>query len=109
MSSPKQAHMHSCFTCQDMATAHMPLAVFIMTAYVMCDAYVCVGVQLNLSPGHKGLNKLLGGIPSWVTFQDKEKVEVGALSLSCIAHASALCMHKMPSFSLTSGICRFSL
>ena len=34
------------------------------------------GAQLNLSPGQKGLTKLLGGVPSWVTFQDKEKVEV---------------------------------
>lgn len=30
---------------------------------------------LNITPGHKGLTKLLGGVPSWVTFQDKEKVE----------------------------------
>ncbi|KAK9803778.1 hypothetical protein WJX73_005763 [Symbiochloris irregularis] len=30
---------------------------------------------LNLTPGQKGLTRLLGHIPSWVTFRDKEKVE----------------------------------
>ena len=32
--------------------------------------------QLNMTPGTKGLKKLLGTVPSWVTFQEKEKVEV---------------------------------
>lgn len=33
-------------------------------------------VQLNLIPGRKGLRTVLGDVPSWVAFQDKEKVEV---------------------------------
>lgn len=33
-------------------------------------------VQLNLIPGRKGLRNVLGDVPSWVAFQDKEKVEV---------------------------------
>ena len=35
--------------------------------------------QLNLVPGRKGLRSTLGDVPSWVAFQDKEKVEVRAL------------------------------
>jgi hypothetical protein len=34
------------------------------------------GLQLNLIPGRKGLRTVLGDVPSWVAFQDKEKVEV---------------------------------
>ncbi|KAK9808833.1 hypothetical protein WJX72_004641 [[Myrmecia] bisecta] len=30
---------------------------------------------LNITPGRKGLTTMLGGVPSWVAFQDKEKVE----------------------------------
>ena len=32
--------------------------------------------QLRLAPGRKGLRKALGDVPSWVAFQDREKVEV---------------------------------
>ena len=38
----------------------------------------CLGVQLRLVPGRKGLRTALGDVPSWVAFQDKEKVEVSA-------------------------------
>ena len=37
---------------------------------------ICVRLQLNLVPGRKGLRNALGDVPSWVAFQDKEKVEV---------------------------------
>lgn len=44
-------------------------------------------VQLNLVPGRKGLRTALGDVPSWVAFQDKEKVEVSLFQLaSCPAH-----------------------
>ena len=33
-------------------------------------------MQLRLAPGRKGLRKALGDVPSWVAFQDREKVEV---------------------------------
>ena len=33
-------------------------------------------LQLRLAPGRKGLRKALGDVPSWVAFQDREKVEV---------------------------------
>ena len=33
-------------------------------------------LQLRLVPGRKGLRMALGDTPSWVAFQDKEKVEV---------------------------------
>ena len=35
-------------------------------------------LQLRLAPGRKGLRKALGDVPSWVAFQDREKVEVGS-------------------------------
>ena len=37
-------------------------------------------LQLRLAPGRKGLRKALGDVPSWVAFQDREKVEVGSHS-----------------------------
>lgn len=30
---------------------------------------------LNLTPGRKGLHAVLGGVPAWVSFQDREKAE----------------------------------
>ena len=39
-------------------------------------------VQLNLQPGSKGLKKLLGAVPSWITFQEREKVEVRPCQLT---------------------------
>jgi len=48
-------------------------------------------VQLNLIPGRKGLRRALGDVPSWVAFQDKEKVEVSLFQLaSCRAHLGVL-------------------
>lgn len=41
-------------------------------------SFVCLGAQLRLVPGRKGLRHALGDVPSWVAFQDKEKVEVHA-------------------------------
>ena len=38
-------------------------------------------MQLRLVPGRKGLRMALGDVPSWVAFQDKEKVEVRRTSL----------------------------
>ena len=38
-------------------------------------------MQLRLVPGRKGLRMALGDVPSWVAFQDKEKVEVRHSSL----------------------------
>ena len=36
--------------------------------------------QLNVYPGLKGLKELLGDVPSWVSYEEKERVEVRALS-----------------------------
>ena len=33
-------------------------------------------MQLNLTPGRKGLREALGHVPSWISFTDREKVEV---------------------------------
>ena len=63
------------------------------------DAQACA--QLNMTPGTKGLKKLLGAVPSWVTFQEREKVEVRFPALECLcscvqasssAAASSLCL-----------------
>ena len=40
---------------------------------------MCCGVQLNLTPGRKGLREALGHVPSWIQFSDREKVEVRLL------------------------------
>lgn len=32
--------------------------------------------QLRVNPGIKGLNYLLGSVPTWISFKDKEKAEV---------------------------------
>jgi hypothetical protein len=40
-------------------------------------------LQLRLIPGRKGLRHVLGDVPSWVAFQDKEKVEVRRLLCMC--------------------------
>lgn len=34
------------------------------------------GMQLNITPGQKGLVQLTGDVPSWINFQDREKVKV---------------------------------
>lgn len=41
---------------------------------------LCMRLQLNLVPGRKGLRNALGDVPSWVAFQEKEKVEVSLRS-----------------------------
>ena len=32
--------------------------------------------QLNVYPGLKGLKELLGEVPSWISYEEKERVEV---------------------------------
>lgn len=32
-------------------------------------------MQLNITPGQKGLVQLVGDVPSWINFQDREKVK----------------------------------
>lgn len=34
-----------------------------------------ISAQLNITPGQKGLVKLTGDVPSWINFQDREKVK----------------------------------
>ncbi len=43
-----------------------------------------LSVQLNITPGQKGLVKLTGDVPSWINFQDREKVKVMAVA-ACLA------------------------
>ena len=33
-------------------------------------------MQFNIQPGRKGMMELLGQVPSWITFQEKERVVV---------------------------------
>ena len=33
-------------------------------------------LQLNVYPGLKGLKELLGHVPSWISYEEKERVEV---------------------------------
>ena len=35
-------------------------------------------MQLNVYPGLKGLKELLGHVPSWISYEEKERVEVRA-------------------------------
>ena len=44
--------------------------------------------QLNVTPGRKGLLKTLGQVPTWVSFQDKEKVEVRPCYQAGCVHAA---------------------
>jgi hypothetical protein len=44
----------------------------------------CLFIQLNITPGQKGLVKLTGDVPSWINFQDREKVKVMAAA-GCLA------------------------
>ena len=39
------------------------------------------GLQLNITPGQKGLVQLTGDVPSWINFQDREKVKVDLAAL----------------------------
>ena len=57
------------------------------------SANCCVHVQLNLVPGRKGLRTALGEVPSWVAFQDKEKVEVGSTQFA--AQTTAVTGHNV--------------
>ena len=41
-------------------------------------------VQLNVYPGLKGLKELLGHVPSWVSYEEKERVEVSAVATRVI-------------------------
>lgn len=54
-------------------------------------------LQLRLAPGRKGLRKALGDVPSWVAFQDREKVEVCSYIFACIAPSrpSGLSLHAL--------------
>ena len=38
--------------------------------------------QLNVYPGLKGLKELLGHVPSWVSYEEKERVEVRTVATS---------------------------
>lgn len=54
---------------------------------------IVICMQLRLVPGRKGLRMALGDVPSWVAFQDKEKVEVRLSSLcpvTCTARSGCL-------------------
>ncbi len=62
-----------------------------------------IAVQLRLVPGRKGLRMALGDVPSWVAFQDKEKVEVRHFSSS--VHASILHMLSNKSLRCNSMVC----
>ncbi len=58
-------------------------------------------VQLNLVPGRKGLRTALGEVPSWVAFQDKEKVEVRQSFPSHLSH------DLLP--ALVAGVAKYAL
>lgn len=38
-------------------------------------------LQLNITPGQKGLVQLTGDVPSWINFQDREKAKVLLLTI----------------------------
>lgn len=40
------------------------------------QALPCCCVQLNVYPGLKGLKELLGTVPSWVHYEERERVDV---------------------------------
>ena len=40
-------------------------------------------VQLNVYPGLKGLKELLGTVPSWIHYEEKERVDVSTLDPHC--------------------------
>ena len=37
--------------------------------------------QLNVYPGLKGLKEMLGHVPSWISYEEKERVEVSTASV----------------------------
>ncbi len=43
-------------------------------------AHNSVLLQLNLTPGRKGLAEMVGKVPSWVQFKEKERVEVSTVA-----------------------------
>ena len=45
-------------------------------------------LQYNVQPGRKGMIELLGQVPSWITFQEKERVTVSFCYLKPCAPAS---------------------
>jgi len=49
-----------------------------------------LSVQLNITPGQKGLVKLTGDVPSWINFQDREKVKVCTYDLVLIYDVSCI-------------------
>ena len=60
-------------------------------------------VQLNMTPGTKGLKKLLGTVPSWITFQEKEKVEVGPAPTPPDSQKPSMCEQRPLQPWLTLG------
>lgn len=49
-----------------------------MIAAVRCNEHsrVLALVQLNVYPGLKGLKELLGTVPAWIHYEERERVEV---------------------------------
>lgn len=64
-------------------------------------------MQLNVYPGLKGLKELLGHVPSWISYEEKERVEVrepGDNTRECsVAELSKPCVGR--SDSIQSAFC----
>lgn len=39
--------------------------------------------QLNVYPGLKGLKEMLGTVPAWIHYEERERVEVSLVELAC--------------------------
>ena len=75
-----------------------------LAAWASLTMAVCARMQLNLVPGRKGLRSTLGDVPSWVAFQDKEKVEVRRTARAPCRAPCALSMSP-PHLSMTLAPC----
>ena len=53
----------------------MDLSALVPITQVLCADLWMFYMQLNITPGQKGLVQLIGDVPSWINFQDREKVK----------------------------------
>ena len=71
--------LHNCvFLPTECLTGNHPLMMMMMMMMMMVLMMMThtVSSQLRVNPGIKGLNYLLGSVPTWISFKEKEKAEV---------------------------------
>jgi hypothetical protein len=64
----------------------------VTSAFCTLDAWP-LDAQLNVYPGLKGMKEILGTVPSWIQYEERERVEVRHIPATSSALVCRLRLH----------------